>query len=347
MRVVLQRVSQASVTIDGRVAGAIGRGFCLLVGFAHADGTEQVDWMAEKVAGLRLFADAEGKMNLGLAEVGGAVLVISQFTLYGDAAKGRRPSFIDAARPETAIPLYERFVGRAAGARSRDRYRRVRRGHAGRNPQRRPRHPHPGPRMIRESLTLASSSPRRRQLLEMLGIPLQVVAPNIPEVRRIVETPVDYVERLAREKAMSVPGGLVLGADTTVVIRDEILEKPTDAADAMRMLRKLQGRTHQVVTSVALVADEAIHQATDVTNVVFRKLSDPFLEAYVATGEPMDKAGAYGIQGYGAALVERIEGDFFSVMGLPLRLVLDLLEQAGRGYRFDGRSGTAAVTEVR
>ena len=201
--------------------------------------------------------------------------------------------------------------------------------------------------MPREPLTLASSSPRRRQLLEMLGISIQVVAPNIPEVRRVSETPVDYVERLAREKAMSVPGGLVLGADTTVVIRDEILEKPTDTADALRMLRKLQGRTHQVVTSVALVAGEAIYQATDVTNVVFRRLSDSFLQAYVNTGEPMDKAGAYGIQGFGAALVERIEGDFFSVMGLPLRLVLDLLEEAGRGYRFDGRSGTAAVTEVR
>jgi D-tyrosyl-tRNA(Tyr) deacylase len=110
MRVVLQRVSKASVTIDGRVAGAVGRGFCLLVGFTHGDAIGQVDWMAEKVSGLRLFADAEGKMNLGLAEVQGAVLVISQFTLYGDAAKGRRPSFIDAARPETAIPLYERFV---------------------------------------------------------------------------------------------------------------------------------------------------------------------------------------------------------------------------------------------
>ena len=110
MRVVLQRVSRASVTIDGRVTGVVGRGFCLLVGFAHADTVEQVDWMAEKVAGLRLFADAEGKMNLGLAEVGGGVLVISQFTLYGDAAKGRRPSFVDAARPGTAIPLYERFV---------------------------------------------------------------------------------------------------------------------------------------------------------------------------------------------------------------------------------------------
>jgi D-aminoacyl-tRNA deacylase len=111
MRVVLQRVSKASVTIDGRCTGAIGRGFCLLVGFTHGDSGEQVDWMAEKVAGLRLFSDAAGKMNLGLEEVKGAVLVISQFTLYGDSSKGRRPSFIDAARPETAIPLYERFVG--------------------------------------------------------------------------------------------------------------------------------------------------------------------------------------------------------------------------------------------
>jgi D-tyrosyl-tRNA(Tyr) deacylase len=116
MRVVLQRVSRASVAIGGSVVGAIGRGFCLLVGFTHGDTGERVDWMADKVAGLRLFADAEGKMNLGLAEVHGALLVVSQFTLYGDTARGRRPSFIDAARPETAIPLYERFV---AGLRSR------------------------------------------------------------------------------------------------------------------------------------------------------------------------------------------------------------------------------------
>jgi D-aminoacyl-tRNA deacylase len=110
MRVVLQRVGRASVSINGQIVGSIGRGFCLLVGFTHGDTMAQVDWMAEKVAGLRLFSDSEGKMNLGLEEVGGSVLVVSQFTLYGDSAKGRRPSFIDAARPELAIPLYNGFV---------------------------------------------------------------------------------------------------------------------------------------------------------------------------------------------------------------------------------------------
>jgi D-aminoacyl-tRNA deacylase len=110
MRIVLQRVAEASVTIDDRVAGAIGRGFCLLVGFTHTDTPDQVRWMAEKVAGLRVFSDAEDKMNLALGDVGGAVLVVSQFTLYGNADKGRRPSFIDAARPEVAIPLYELFL---------------------------------------------------------------------------------------------------------------------------------------------------------------------------------------------------------------------------------------------
>jgi len=110
MRIVLQRVSRASVTIGGRVTGAIDRGFLLLAGFHGTDTPAEVDWLAAKVAGLRLFADPEGKMNLGLAEVGGAVLVVSQFTLYGDTERGRRPSFIEAARPEVAIPLYERFL---------------------------------------------------------------------------------------------------------------------------------------------------------------------------------------------------------------------------------------------
>ena len=119
MRVLLQRVSRAEVRVDGRVSGQIGAGFCLLVGFTHGDGEEHVTWMADKVLGLRLFGDAEGKMNLALSDVNGALLVVSQFTLYGDAQKGRRPSFIDAARPELAEPLYQRFVAalRERGAR--------------------------------------------------------------------------------------------------------------------------------------------------------------------------------------------------------------------------------------
>ena len=121
MRVLLQRVSRAEVRIRGpnevtRVAGAIDRGFVVLVGFTATDTVENVTWMAEKVLGLRVFADADDKMNLALADVGGALLVVSQFTLYGDAAKGRRPSFIDAARPEVAIPLYERFLALLAAS---------------------------------------------------------------------------------------------------------------------------------------------------------------------------------------------------------------------------------------
>ncbi len=110
MRVVLQRVSRAAVRIDGQTVGAIGRGFVVLAGFAPPDGESALAWMADKIAGLRVFADAEGKMNLPLSEVGGAVLVISQFTLFGDASKGRRPSFVDAAPPAQAEALYERFV---------------------------------------------------------------------------------------------------------------------------------------------------------------------------------------------------------------------------------------------
>jgi D-tyrosyl-tRNA(Tyr) deacylase len=110
MRVLVQRVSRAEVRVDARVAGSVGRGLLLLVGFTHADGDAQLAWMADKIIGLRIFADAEGKMNLSVADVAGAVLVVSQFTLYGDAVKGRRPSFVDAASPEVAIPLYERFV---------------------------------------------------------------------------------------------------------------------------------------------------------------------------------------------------------------------------------------------
>jgi septum formation protein len=195
----------------------------------------------------------------------------------------------------------------------------------------------------RVHLVLASSSPRRRQLLEMLGLTVEVRPPHIVEVRRADESPRDYVERLAREKAAAVPGNLVLAADTTVVVDSEVLEKPADEADALRMLERLAGRTHEVITAIALRTDGGTRQATDVTRVTFRAADQALLRDYIATGEPMDKAGAYGIQGYGAALVEGIEGDFFGVMGLPLRLVLDLLAQAGHPYRFGKSSITTAL----
>ncbi|HEU0012514.1 MAG TPA: D-aminoacyl-tRNA deacylase [Longimicrobium sp.] len=117
MRVVLQRVSRARVSVEGRVTGEIGEGLLLLVGFTEGDGDDALAWMAEKVVGLRVFRDGEGKMNRSVEDVGGSLLVVSQFTLYGDARKGKRPSFVEAARPETAIPLYERFLGllRATG----------------------------------------------------------------------------------------------------------------------------------------------------------------------------------------------------------------------------------------
>ena len=188
------------------------------------------------------------------------------------------------------------------------------------------------------SLVLASGSPRRRQLLEMLGLEFRIVAPNVDETRGSSELPEEYVTRLAREKARVVAGrergAVVLAADTTVVLRGAIFEKPQTPAQAVEMLAQLAGRTHQVMTAVAVARDGRLAHAVDVTDVTFRPLSGDQIAAYVATGEPMDKAGAYAIQGQGAALVEGIRGDFFGVMGLPLRLALELLERFGVSYRF-------------
>jgi septum formation protein len=192
--------------------------------------------------------------------------------------------------------------------------------------------------VIHHPLVLASSSPRRHQLLSMLGIPHRVEAANVQEIRLPREAPAAYVQRLARDKARAVPGAWVLGADTTVALGDEILEKPADPEDALRMLRELQGRRHDVLTAVCLRADGTEYEALDRTAVFFRPADERALRAYVATGEPLDKAGAYGIQGYGAALIERIEGDFFGVMGLPVRLVLDLMARAGWEYNYGQQS---------
>lgn len=187
-------------------------------------------------------------------------------------------------------------------------------------------------------IVLASGSPRRRRLLEMLGIPHVVDPPNVDERAEPAELPEMQAARLAREKAEVVadrrPGDLVLAADTIVVLNDQVLGKPTSPGDAQRMLAMLAGREHRVVTAVAVAEDGRVWERCDITRVWFRPLSAETIAAYVATGEPLDKAGAYGVQGYGAVLVERIDGDFFGVMGLPLRLVFDLLAEAGRPYRF-------------
>ena len=187
-------------------------------------------------------------------------------------------------------------------------------------------------------IVLASGSPRRRQLLEMLRIPFRVIAPDVDEHVFAGEEPAAYVTRLSRVKAEAVaprvPGDVILAADTTVVLDGAIFEKPISPDDAVRMLSLLQGRTHEVMTAVAVMRDAEIAQALDVSRVTFRPADEATLAAYVATGEPLDKAGAYAIQGLGAPLIERVEGDFFGVMGLPLRLALDLLGRFGRPYRF-------------
>jgi len=187
-------------------------------------------------------------------------------------------------------------------------------------------------------IVLASGSPRRKQLLEMLRIPFRVIPPDVDEHVLPGEQPGHYVTRLSRAKAEAVmaraPGELILAADTTVVLEGVIFEKPESPAHAVAMLERLQGRTHEVMTAVAVARDGELAQALDVSRVTFRPADRATLEAYVATGEPMDKAGAYAIQGLGAPLIERVEGDFFGVMGLPLRLALDLLARFGRPYRF-------------
>ncbi|HYS19985.1 MAG TPA: nucleoside triphosphate pyrophosphatase [Gemmatimonadales bacterium] len=192
--------------------------------------------------------------------------------------------------------------------------------------------------MTIEPIVLASSSPRRQQLLEMLRIPFRVIAPEVDEHVLPTEKPDHYVRRLARAKAEAVaaraPGALILAADTTVVLDGEIIGKPESPADAVAMLTRLQGRTHEVMTGVAVLRDGDIAQALDISRVTFCSMDQAGLESYVATGEPLDKAGAYAIQGVGALLIARVEGDVYGVMGLPVGLVVDLLARFGRPYRF-------------
>ena len=187
-------------------------------------------------------------------------------------------------------------------------------------------------------VVLASSSPRRRQLLNLIGIAHEVRPPNIDETMRPRETPRRHAERLAREKASAIakrdPDLITIGADTIVVVSRKVLGKPRDADDAARMLALLSGREHTVTTAVAVSRGKKLRSAVEEVSVRFRRLRDDEIEAYIATGEPMDKAGAYGIQGYGATIVERIEGDYFAVMGLPIVRLVGLLRDVGIRYQF-------------
>jgi septum formation protein len=208
-------------------------------------------------------------------------------------------------------------------------------------------------------LVLASASPRRRELLTQAGIRFTVHPASIPEEPRAGESPIAYATRLAREKAEAVfhqksaqekeDSLLVLGADTTVVAPDgEILGKPLDAADAARMLRKLSGVTHQVITGVALISPTGIESAAEVTYVSVLTLSEKEIAAYIATGEPMGKAGAYAIQGYAARFIPRIHGCYFNVVGLPLALVTSMLEGTHTRLEKAARSipETAAASSI-
>ena len=183
-------------------------------------------------------------------------------------------------------------------------------------------------------LVLASASPRRRELIELLGVPFEVDPSAYEEpAPETHPDPAEFARSLALAKAEEVaarhPERLTLGADTIVVLEHRLLAKPADAADAKRMLRELSGRTHQVITGVALVSDgesRSFHTSTDVT---FRELEETEIRAYVATGEPMDKAGAYGIQGHGGLLIEGIRGDYPNVVGLPLAPLALALRELG------------------
>ena len=185
-------------------------------------------------------------------------------------------------------------------------------------------------------VVLASQSPRRRELLRLIGIPHEVRPADIDETYRSGELPRAHAERLAREKAQRLGDGdaVVVGSDTIVVVDGDVLGKPVDEADAARMLRRLSGRSHVVMTAVAVAWRGRVESDVEEVGVTFHDLTDEEIAAYIGTGEPMDKAGAYGIQGFGATIVARVDGDYFAVMGLALQLLVRLFRKLGLRYRF-------------
>lgn len=348
------------------MVGAIDGGLLVFAGVAPDDTAEDVAWLANKIANLRIFADADGRMNRSVGESGGKVLLVSQFTLHGDVRRGRRPSFSGAAAPEIAVPMLAAL--RAAleaegldveegrfGADMKvdllndgpvtlwvDSVDRPRGAESKKSPAGDPEELRSGRlRLLAEDsplehvpLVLASGSPRRRDLLRDLGLRFTIHPPNVDERENVPSDPDEHAAVLAERKARAAAAKfhecVVLAADTIVVRDQHILGKPGDEAEALEMLRSLVGREHRVLTGVCVGHEARASFTTCVvsTKVRLRAVEDDELKRYVATGEPMGKAGAYAIQGLGGLLVAGIEGDYSNVVGLPLGATLDLLEGA-------------------
>jgi septum formation protein len=190
--------------------------------------------------------------------------------------------------------------------------------------------------MNRPPVVLASASPRRRELLRLVGIEHVGIPTDIDETYPTGEPPAAHAERLAREKASAIdrPDAVVIGSDTIVVVDGDVLGKPRHEDHAAEMLRRLSGRAHVVMTGVAVAWRGRVSSGVEEVGVTFRALADDEIRRYIETGEPMDKAGAYGIQGFGATIVDRVDGDYFAVMGLPLNRLVRLCRSLGLGYDF-------------
>jgi MAF protein/D-tyrosyl-tRNA(Tyr) deacylase len=353
MIAVVQRVEQAAVRTPGAEPAQIARGLLILLGVARGDGEADAQWLAHKCLTLRIFSDADGRMNLSLADVGGELLVVSQFTLLGDCIKGRRPSWSRAADPEEAERLYEAFV-----AELRRGPQRVATGtfqammkvsavndgpvtllidsHDWKGRKDRSAQVRGAERLLGIEggpLVLASRSPRRARLLEMLGVRFEVAVPaEDGGTWESGEDPAAYAMAHAECKALSVAHerkkGLVLGADTVVYLDGSVLEKPSGPAEAAEHLRRLAGREHEVFTGLCLASAPAGRKTCGVerTRVRMSELDDATIRTYVDSGEPLDKAGAYGIQGIGGMLVAEVAGCYFNVMGLPLARLRSLIQ---------------------
>ncbi|MDZ4803255.1 MAG: D-aminoacyl-tRNA deacylase [Candidatus Eisenbacteria bacterium] len=406
MRALIQRVARASVTAGDHHA-AIGPGLLIFLGVRRGDTVADAVWLAKKCAGLRIFEDDAGRMNRGLLEIDGEALVVSQFTLYGDADRGRRPSFVLAAPPEEANRLYEEFVialraegvrqvgtgvfqammsvelvndgpvtvmvesrpgmstsswqGPAGGAAvtagcgdsaAQDSVQAELGGPVSDTDTRNPAQAGSAGLFAAESartalarhllscpdpLVLASASPRRTEILARAGISHITAPVHADESTPPDQPPLMAAGTIARRKAMAAAstwvGRWILAADTIVDSAGQAFGKPVDDDDARAMLGQLSGREHWVHTGLALVSPGGVlFSGVESTRVIFRDLMPEEIEHYVRSGEPRDKAGAYAIQGIGGLLIERINGSYDNVVGLPLNQLLALFREAlGQG----------------